>query len=173
MIIALFGNSATGKTTLAKMIANQLGTEMRNCGDAIRIAAAAANTTIDTLSADIHRLVDQDTVDWCDRHGPELGVIDGRFLDLILGERNDVALVNIRASPAVRASRLEQARCHTFDESDVLRIDEQDGRFRADMYQDKLAGRPRIIIDTSRRDKNECVGELLSFISRMHLREHD
>jgi cytidylate kinase len=149
MIVALFGRSATGKTTLAKLIGNELAAEVRHCGNALRIAATAAGSTIEDASDDVHRSVDRETLEWCERIRDGFGVLDGRFLDRVVSGRPDVTFVEICAAPSIRALRWAERLGSAFDEQDLARVDARDDSFSANMYRLSTITRPLVTIDTT------------------------
>jgi cytidylate kinase len=134
MILAIYGRSAAGKTTIAEIMASRLQLPVRHCGIAIRAAATEFGTGLAALPKDVHRRVDAETSDWCDQHTEVGGIIERRFLDSVLRVRDDVLFVNVRAELDERARRMVERSSRHVDLAAVLAIDAEDDLFRSTMY---------------------------------------
>ena len=52
LIIAIFGSSCTGKTTVAQLLANELNADLRICGEIVRNESKRLNISYDKLGLD-------------------------------------------------------------------------------------------------------------------------
>lgn len=164
MILALVGGSGTGKTTLASTVANELGSPVRHCGDALRAAAAARGVGVADAPQEAHREVDRATTEWCDALTGALGVVEGRFLDVVLGPRADLLLVGLRAAESVRAERLTHRSGRLVDPTAVSALDQADDKFREAMYTFRPVTPLGVVIDTDGESAKECAAKILTFL---------
>jgi cytidylate kinase len=77
MITCLFGSTCTGKTTVARALARQLGLPLRSCGEEIRMRASMLRLSLDNLPSSVHEEVDNESVLWALSNRPCL--VEGRF----------------------------------------------------------------------------------------------
>jgi cytidylate kinase len=167
MIFALVGPSACGKTTHAQLAAEKLAVPVRHCGNEVREAAAAKGCSISTCDDDIHKQVDQQTIDWCEGLGDTIGVVEGRFLDQVLSGLPNIVFIQIAASDEQRAERLSERRGCMITEADVRAIDHEDDMFRQRMYSAAPIAPKAYVIDTSGGTAPECVQNLISLMGSL------
>jgi cytidylate kinase len=167
MIIAIFGGSGCGKTTLARIATDKLGIPVRHCGEQISDAVAARGHNLASAPDHLHQLLDRQTRDWCAEINGD-GVVEGRFLDRVLADLPGVVFVEFTATRKERARRLSERLKRHVDEDEVCAIDEQDDLFRRRMYPDNTCASRAQIIDTGRGTALECGQKLISMIA--HLR---
>ena len=161
MLIALYGESCTGKTTIAAHLGEVSGIEVRHCGR--RLAAEAANQGVQARDLDLnaHRRIDQETFDWVSSK-KHLAVVEGRFLHYVLvGSPAPTVLVRCTASASLRRERIERRSGIVEGRSDIFLLDREDSEFCGRLY----AGvRPRpfdLFLDTSTASIAECVEKVL------------
>jgi cytidylate kinase len=114
VIIAIFGRSATGKTTIATMVGRELDAPVRHCGNALKEAAGLIGVSVDDAPASLHRALDEATQNWWDSMLGGLAVVEGRFLDQVLVCRKNMLLIELLGSvdkpePASRACDHDKA----------------------------------------------------------------
>jgi cytidylate kinase len=171
MIVALFGASGCGKTTLAKIASEELGISVRHCGKQIRHAAAAIDHDLASAPDHLHRLVDRQSQDWCaDLQGD--GVVEGRFLDRVLVDALGVVFVELTATQKERARRLTERLSRPFDEDEVRALDEKDDLFRSRIYAAVSGPSGTQIIDTGGGTALECGQMLIRMISQLRAAAH-
>jgi len=158
MLIALFGPSCVGKTTLARALGEHWGWPTRLCGDVVRQRARAVEVELDSLPLDEHALIDADTRDWC--RSRDMGVVEGRFLDQVLASGGDIALFEIIAEPSVRGIRWSTRLGNGQGLAMVHASDASDEAFRVRAYGGQGRLRPTFQIDTSTRGIDDCLEEL-------------
>lgn len=165
MLIALFGKSSSGKTTLARALASSLALPVRGCGDVVRDRAKLRGVVIDELSQGDHDEIDTETRQWCLTQGAK--IVEGRYLDQVLSSvKVPIKLVEITASPAVRALRWADRLSHLQTVDDVAIYDAQDDAFRVRSYSDTARLDRNWAIDTSDRSENACLEELKALLSK-------
>lgn len=149
MIIALYGASCVGKSTIAMQLSSEADVPIRKCGDVVRAFAAEKGIAPEELSLEDHRKIDAESVEWV-LHNSSSGIIEGRFLDCVLaGVSSDVHLVLVTAEPQVRACRWEERRPGVDGHSEVVRQDDADEKFRAWAYLDAEQLESRSTVDTT------------------------
>lgn len=167
MIVALFGRSGCGKTSLAEIVSSELGIPVRHCGEEIWKAAAAAGVSFSELPDETHRLVDRQSRVWCAAEGAGMRLIEGRFLDHVLAGLPDVAFVRLTASIEERARRLaERVRSSSGDKS-IVQIDEEDDLFRRRLYRPAPIRVGGHVLDTGGDDAHECARKLILLITSL------
>lgn len=164
MLIAIFGGSSTGKTTLARALADRTGQDARYCGDVVRSAADQLHLTLDELPAAEHARIDTETLDWCANHST--GIVEGRFLDQVLSPlAKTFCLVEIRADDAVRADRWANRLERAQDTNDIAGYDQEDEAFRVRAYGMQVRLNPNFILETSTLSVDECLERLSAWLS--------
>lgn len=173
MIIAIWGASATAKTTIARRIARKLDVPLRSCGEEIRLAAKEANVPPHDAPDTLHRSVDNATQEWASRHSSEGAVLEGRFLDQVLADKPDVVLVHATCAQTIRIERWAGRSGGAFSEHDLAMIDKADDLFRLRMYGSAVKGAAQITLDTSLGEADHWTDELLDLIDRSGARGRD
>lgn len=166
MIIALFGGSACGKTTLAKIVGSDLAIPVRHCGEEYMNALNDAGGRSASTAEHIHRLVDQETRRWCLEIGSDV-VVDGRFLDQVLSDLPNVLFIEVHARIHLRARRLTERFNRHISEDELRAIDEEDDSFRSRMYPDVSRARRAHMVDSGGGSALECGEKLISVIARL------
>jgi cytidylate kinase len=173
MIIAIWGASATAKTSLAKCLAEKLGLPLRHCGDAVRLAAADAGVPIDSASDALHRSVDDATREWARCRLGSGAILEGRFLDRVLIELPEVALIQSTCGSDIRCNRWGERTQSSFDEAQLAALDNADDLFRLRMYGADDRGAPQITLDTSFGEVDQWAKQLLSLMESSRNLGHD
>jgi cytidylate kinase len=162
MIFCIYGSSCTGKTTIGRRVASQLGIPLRSCGDVVRKVAEELGVSFEDLPEDKHRQIDRDTVAWALEHRPSL--VEGRFLDAVFGASGVPAtLIRLVASVEMRLVRGRQ-KDPNFTIKQLARMDAHDSSFRARIYSTLDGGAPCDIIDCSELTVEECVCQVAMLI---------
>jgi cytidylate kinase len=149
VIIAFWGTSATGKTTVAKRLAAKLLLPIRSCGDEIRAAAMAVGLSPGDAPDPLHRAVDDLTREWARFHSKNGAIVEGRFLDQVLTGYSDVILVATMCAPETRVERWKQRVSSHFDLDCLAELDKADELFRLRVYGTAVLGAVHIRLDTS------------------------
>jgi len=163
MIVALFGPSCTGKTTIAQRVMSELGLPLRSCGEAVKLKAGVLGLPLTELSDDEHRRIDDETRRWALANSPCL--VEGRYLDRVLSPiASRVTLVRLDARNADReARRTPPDRVPlTITEEDL-----QDSLFGARMYNSMNQLAPQLILDSSELTVGVCVQRVIALIAAL------
>jgi cytidylate kinase len=164
MIVALWGASATAKTTVAERVAARLGVPLRSCGEEIRRAAQKAVVSLAEAPEALHRSVDDATRDWVRYHALKGAVLEGRFLDQVLAEEPGVVLVRVTCESSVRVQRWVDRAGSAFEKDNLAEHDKADDLFRLRMYDSADKGAALFTLDTSSGGVDKWTEELLGLI---------
>ena len=163
MIIAIFGKSSSGKTTLAKDVHGALNLPLRCCGEEVKARAAKLGVSLDKLTDDVHRLIDQETIRWV--VGQPACIVEGRYLDRVLSSiANKILLVELIANTTVRFQRSQKRSSHPLDFDSFLDAEEADLAFRERMYSMEPARQPFSVIDSSELSVEACTSQILALV---------
>jgi cytidylate kinase len=132
MVIALFGPTCVGKSTVAAALGLELGIAVRHCGEAVKAYARMHRTEVPNLKLTDHRIIDQETVRMAERSIEGL-VVEGTFLDIVLSSASlKVRFVRLSCSDPERLRRFIE-RSHATEEAFRAK-DVADERLRQDLY---------------------------------------
>src|SRR6266496_1264569 len=102
-VIAIYGPSCSGKTRLSRELSQKLKLRVRHCGKVVEARAVELGVNVDDLPLVEHQLIDADTRR-CAAVDEGL-IIEGRYLDAVLGENQDVTFVRLLCDNSVRERR--------------------------------------------------------------------
>ena len=165
LVIAIYGRSCTGKSTVAKIIADRFSIPIRHCGDVTQRAAADLNVDINDLTDDCHRKIDAETVEWvCE--AKNWCLVEGRYLDHVLAPvAPTLILACFEASLQARAVRWQQkAQRMSYTVAGIKQLDCKDDAFRKRMYKSSGCIRPTITIDTTCLTPEEIANCLIKIV---------
>lgn len=104
--VAIYGRTCSGKTTVAKAVAEMLSVQsVRHCGEVVKRFASDRGVKVRDLTLADHRDIDAETMAWA-RYATNSppSVAEGSFLNYVLAD-SDYFLVELVASPATRQTR--------------------------------------------------------------------
>jgi cytidylate kinase len=163
VLIAIFGGSSTGKTTLARALADRTGLDARYCGALVRAAEDRLQLSPDALPAAEHDRIDAETLDWSVNQ--EAGIVEGRFLDHVLSPlKKPICLVEVRAQDSVRADRWATRLGRAQDTNDIAGYEQEDEAFRVRTYGRRARLMPNFILDTSTLSVDACLERLAAWL---------
>ena len=163
MKIVILGASCTGKTSIAVPLAEQLGLNLRSCGEAIKAKAKDMGIPIDRFSSQMHSSVDKETLRWVESH--DNCVVEGRFLDLVLSEISGSPLfIRLVASTLERSQRMQKRTGIVVSIEDIHKLDDADQLFRISHYGEISIPEKLIIFDTSNYLGPECVNHIKAIL---------
>ena len=161
--IAIFGVSGTGKTSIAQLLAAEIGIPLRSCGTEIKSVAKALGVTITALSDEIHAAIDAETITWTDSQ--QSCIIEGRFLnDVLYPLEPSIFFVKLVTSPEVRRKRLENRGNVSLSDADFLAIDMIDEEFCRRNYKILCEVHVDSEIDTTLLSVQECVQKIKAML---------
>ena len=160
--LAIIGPCATGKSTLAKIVSQELNLPARGCGEAVRQRARELGVPVGELPDSEHHAVDAQTVDWIRGSAP--CIVEGRFLDHVLRPlASQITLVELDTASAVRCQRQGKRTGHVVTPDDLAAIDNSELSLRSRLY----GGMPIkacVALQTSELSVDECVQMLLCLL---------
>jgi cytidylate kinase len=163
MIVAFFGPSCVGKTTIARVLQDQFGLPLRSCGAAVVGRAARLSVPFTDLPDEEHRAVDCDTLSWVASHPSCL--VDGRFLDSVLAPvAGQTIFVRLDATAEDRCRRWA-ARSTPSMFIRLEELDRIDDTLRARLYGTSERIQPVLMLNTSDLSVEACVQRLVSILS--------
>lgn len=168
-IIALFGASGTGKSAIAKELAEKLGVPLRMCGEEVKSAAKSRGISLAGLCDDDHLAIDTETRHWISTSN-EGCVVEGRFLDMVLSlypQPECITLIQLNSDVEVRAARISARSGKGVSVTQVAEFDNDDALFRERVYK---GWRPLMLslpIDNSKDGLHECILNIIAQLSAM------
>ncbi len=169
MIVALYGASCTGKSTLARLLIDKWKCPYRSCGDLVRESAEKLNLMPHQLPEEVHRLIDTQTIEWVRQVSNSGGVLDGRFLNYVLYPVRDlVEIVELVTAPTKRMERLVIRKGKLANENDLKNEDLADNLLSNQLYADMNKLVPGLSIDTT-GGTNECLVVLEPYLKKQSL----
>lgn len=165
MIIALFGKSSTGKTTIADVLRQRLGDcPVRHCGEVVKARAHDLHLSPGTLPNEDHREIDGETRRWSET---QLGwaIVEGRYLQYVLSRaRAELRLIEIVCENAAREHRWANRMGRSLGPEELALIDATDRDFVTKMHNVSPPLMPGLRVDTTSRDVKVCVQQILEWL---------
>jgi cytidylate kinase len=163
--IAIYGGSCTGKTSIAVKLAELTGMTVRHCGQLARERAEILGlSSIGALPREEHEAIDAETRKVASAEASV--IIEGRFLDQVLGESKRVVFVRLTCDSAMRECRLQALIARHSGIDSIQHRDKTDTSFRAEYYCSGLdtSHLKMLTIDTTSQSVDECAGAILKFL---------
>lgn len=162
MNIAICGASCSGKTTLAKLLAERLGCDRRGCGSLVRSAASRLGVAPEALPVEVHTQIDAETIQFAETPGAaHHKIIEGRFLRHVLARCNQpILMVELFATKESRLLRWQGRMGSLVDMDWLTSLDAADADFIKATYRDSEPLNAAITIDTSQQSVSECADTL-------------
>lgn len=167
MIIALYGRSSSGKTTIVNALKRHMGDcPTRHCGEVVKARAQEFHLLHNALSQDEHREIDARTRTWCEaQHG--VAIVEGRYLHCVLSQTSaDVRLIELVCSEAAREQRWTKRMGRPLESDELSVMDAADRGFAAKMYRELSPLVPALRVDTTLIGVNECVQQILAWLDQ-------
>jgi cytidylate kinase len=166
IVLAIYGPSCVGKSTLARELGRQLGIEVRHCGEALKEHATELGVALDAIPITIHQSVDEETRRLA-RQASGTVVIEGRYLDLVLSDIPSVRFIRLTCDEATRNFRYSIRESKSIPPRTLQEEDEDDAQARALLY----SGVTRSLgdwmsLNTTQHAPHELVATVLAQIHR-------
>ena len=158
LVLALYGASCTGKTTVARILAKELNCSLRSAGDAIRARSLELNVPQNSLALDEHRKIDETTRAMARSSVGPL-VIEGTFLGALLFDLKDIRRIKLICAEGERRRRWESR-----GGTPLHSRDDADRRLRQCLHGCRADGTPDITIETSSRTPEEIAKEINTWV---------
>lgn len=159
MVIALFGQTCVGKTTIGTALSAATRSTLRSCGEVVRSEAQRLGVRVDGLADAVHHAIDATTRDWLVTQSS--AIVEGRYLNYVLAACEvRLRLIHLTASDGVRQQRGQLRFGPWFRLEDLKSIDEADATFVDRIYTSHNQRPPDCVLDTSTASVEECVQEI-------------
>lgn len=105
LVIAVFGKTCSGKTTVSDALAEKLSIHCRHCGSVLKEEASRLGVPPMELILEVHRKIDSETRLLAEKNSDGLIVIEGTFLNYVLKGVPNVVLIELLCEDEVRSIR--------------------------------------------------------------------
>jgi cytidylate kinase len=163
-VIAIFGKSCTGKSTVADALGEILGAYVRHCGEILRSRALEMGKPVSELSSEVHRLIDAETRAWAADRSASLKVVEGILLEELRG-LDGILFIRLVCDTTVREARFRSRRGVA---SSITVRDKEDEQLRDELYSRPNSSSPSANIlefDTTRRLARKIAEDIASRIT--------
>jgi cytidylate kinase len=158
-VIAIYGESCAGKSSVARELGLLVDASVRHCGELAKQAAARAGVKVADLPRRAHEELDSETRKAGTRTRQIL-VVEGTFLDHVLREARGTVLVKLDATFAERTRRLSIRTGTDAAEGELVARDAANAQLRETLYGDQPGANPSIVVDTEGLDAREIARNL-------------
>lgn len=164
MIIALYGSTCVGKSSIAKELSALLPCNIRGCGGEVFAFANSAGIAPDDLSDADHREIDRRTLELCNEE-KSMMIVEGRFLQYVLSScKTKIILIELHATADVRTKRLLGRNRSYSTANRVEDIDRADEGFCLRLYDGVSPSEAHFSLDTSTLQVSDYTNKINSFI---------
>jgi cytidylate kinase len=165
-VLAIYGPSCVGKTTLAAAISREWGVPVRHCGDMLKTRAAELGPPLRNLPLQVHEAVDEETHRLA-QGASEVFVVEGRYLNLVLDGVSQVKFVRLTCDEATRTRRfLTKAGGQGTSSITLHQSDQEDGHLRQILYGNRyFTSGDWMVLDTTHSIPEELLAYLLTRIT--------
>jgi cytidylate kinase len=167
MIVVLYGQSLSGKTTIANALRRHLeDCPARHCGEVVKARAKVLLVPFGDLPYEEHRAIDADTRVWIEAQ-PHTAIVEGRYLHYVLSRtRADIRVIEIVCDEAARAERWEKRMGRALRSDELNNMDTADREFAQNMYPEFPPLVPGLRVDTKSATVDECVQLIGNWLSQ-------
>jgi cytidylate kinase len=157
VILAIYGASCSGKTTLSTTLSRQFSFAVRHCGEIVKASATKRQVPPADLSLEDHLAIDHETRRAAVEN-PNL-IIEGCFLNLVLAESASI-LIELRCDREVRDERYRERNSSIAFQA----RDDGDLKLRTNLYSEIPGRPPNLSIDTTHLKTEETAMEVTRWL---------
>lgn len=161
MIIAIYGKSCTGKTSVARCLAKIINAEVRHCSEEIRNLAEKLKCMVNELSQEEHIKIDNETRKIASSFKGTL-IIEGIFLSHVLEGLTDVFWVELICNNNERRLRHQIKQGQQKIKTDISERDISDNILRKKLFKEKAPYISNILIIDSTTKSAEAIASLIA-----------
>jgi cytidylate kinase len=164
MVLAFFGPTCSGKTSIAREVHRRHGIPVRHCGEAVKSFAAARGVRLSEMTIEDHVAIDSETRNMAEATNGAL-LIEGTFLDVVLQDvTQQVTMIRLCCSEAERINRFLHRRRGT--EEDFRKREELDDNLRHLLYEGRAIRSDFLVADTTGMSVEQAAGEAWNMFKR-------
>jgi cytidylate kinase len=150
LVLALYGPTCVGKSTLAQEIGKRLRANVRHCGQILKEKTSQLKIPFDSLPIELNRAVDAETRRFAE-DADEIRVIEGRYLNIVLFGIPNVRLLRLKCSDVIRNARFSSQVGKAPNKLSIAEQDSFDKDTSKILYGDSpLTQEDWIVLDTTR-----------------------
>lgn len=166
IVLAIYGPSCVGKSTLAHELTRQWGVPVRHCGNVVKASATAIGVSPNFLPLELHREIDAETRRLAKLNAGHF-VIEGTYLDAVLTEMPQVKFLQLVCDETMRATRfLAKASSQTTSSVTLRDRDEEDNRLRRILYGNRPSVKDWMVLDTTHLAPDKMVSAILARLQK-------
>jgi len=167
VVLAIYGPSSVGKSTLATELGTRLRAEVRNCGDVLRERATELGIPLESIPIELHRAVDSETR----RHSKNpsaILVIGGRYLDKVLVGIPGVRFLRLTCDEVARERRILSRQGDKVTEVMTLhQCDQEDAHLSQELYGCfPSTSKDWMVLDTTHSSPEELASVVLDHLQQ-------
>lgn len=163
IVLAIYGPSSVGKSTLANELGRQWAVPVRHCGSVVKVCATEIGVPPNCVPLELHRKIDAETCRLAqDTSG--IFVVEGTYLDLVLSKMPQVKLLQLTCDEAMRELRFfAKVSAETKSPATLRQRDQEDTRLRRVLYRGHQPPAENwMVLDTTRSAPAELVSVILA-----------
>ena len=166
IVLAIYGPSCVGKSTLARELGRKLGIEVRHCGEALKVHAIEQGIALNSIPSTVHQSIDEETRRQA-RQACGTVVIEGRYLDFVLSGIPSVRFIRLTSDEATRKFRYSMRKNKSVRPRALQEEDEDDARMRELLYSGVTrAPEDWMSLNTTQHAPHELAATVLARIQR-------
>jgi cytidylate kinase len=159
IILVLYGKSCSGKSTVAKKLAESFSCPIRSASDAVRARSKELGVSASDLPMGEHRKIDEDTRSVVQSSGGSL-VVEGSFLDVLLSDVGNVCRIELTCGDDERQRRFVRRS----GQNGLVERDKDDDKLRLALHGDRVAVPAELTVDTTSKAPDQIVKEIIVWL---------
>jgi len=150
VVLAIYGQSCVGKSTLAEELGKRWASPVRHCGNLVKTYARAAGIQAELLPLGSHRKIDTETRRIA-QQSKGLLIIEGIYLDIVLRDMPHVRLLQLICADRTRELRFHERSAAASSLISTLRQrDAETAGLRRNLYgSEEIAAPAWMVLDTT------------------------
>lgn len=159
IILVLYGKCCSGKSTMAKKLAESFSCPIRSASDAVRARSRDLGVSASDLPMGEHRKIDEDTRSVVQSSGGSL-VVEGSFLDALLSDVGNVCRIELTCGDDERRRRFVRRT----GQNGLVQRDEDDDKLRLALHGDHVGAAADLTVDTTSKEPDQIAEEIIVWL---------